>query len=123
VPEGEILGVGLGAGPDAEAFITVATVEHDAVLCIASVALHEIGVVPTGNSEPDGGEHAVEIGGVPPLTATPKEIATGLPLYDVADGAGHEIDGGAVDGKPGMPETSCDGKLTAPAALYASTTK
>jgi len=46
---------------------TITLVLHDAVSWTASVTVHVVGVVPTGNSEPDAGEQEARSGAVPPL--------------------------------------------------------
>jgi hypothetical protein len=64
-------------------------VVQDAVVLLASTAVHVIVVEPTGNSEPDAGEHVVVAGGVPPTTAVLTWTLTGFPFDELAVGALH----------------------------------
>ena len=84
--------------------VTVTAVWQVAVVLEASIAMQLTGVLPTGNSEPDAGEHIVVDGGIPPATDGAKFTATGFPLEDVADGTGHVI----VSGNGGVVYVSTD---------------
>jgi hypothetical protein len=113
--------VGTGVLPAVTA-VTVAAELHDAVSCLASVALQVSGVDPTGKSEPDAGEQVEVTGAVPPETVGENVSGIGPPVEDVPDGAGHEIvgalvaDGGVVDA-PVRIATSADGALIAPVVV------
>jgi len=111
-------GGGAGGGPE-----TVTTVLHWADRCNASTTPHVSDVEPTGKSDPDAGEQAVVTGERPPATTGANCTTTGLPLGDEAVGAAQLIDGGFTAFKRVCPDTSADGALSTPAALYARTTK
>jgi len=78
-------GAGCGGG-------STTTLDVHAARCDAeSVAVHVKEVVPTGNNEPDAGEHVVVTGVTPPLTVGVIVTATDLPSGEVSTGDGHEI--------------------------------
>jgi hypothetical protein len=95
-------------------YVTITDVLHDALNFRESVAVHVVGVEPTGNSEPDAGEHVALTGAVPPDTAAEKVTTTGWPSVDEATGAGHWMTGGALAVPGVMPDTSIDGGLIVP---------
>jgi hypothetical protein len=76
--------VGGGGGP-----VTTTTVLHEAVVLVASTAVHVTVVEPTGNSEPEACAHVVVTGAVPPPTAVLTCTLTGFPFGDGAAGALH----------------------------------
>ena len=88
-----IVGPGAGVGADAGP-VTTTTVLHEAAVLVASTAVHVSVVEPTGNSEPEAGEHVVVTGAVPPTTAALTCTLTVLPSGDVAAGALHVTDSG-----------------------------
>jgi len=90
-----IVGPGAGVGADAGP-VTTTTVLHEAVVLVASTAVHVSGVEPTGNSEPEAGEHVVVTGAVPPVTVVTIWTPTGFPFDEVAAGALHVIASGAA---------------------------
>ena len=70
---------------------------------VASTAVHVSVVEPTGNSEPEAGEHVVVTGGVPPTTAVLTWTLTGFPVGEVAVGALHVTASGGIGGGPPRP--------------------
>ena len=77
--------------------VTVTLELHEALNCLASTAVQESAVVPTGNSDPEAGAQLDDTGAVPPEAVGENVTATGLPSDDVVDGAGHMIvSGGTV---------------------------
>jgi hypothetical protein len=117
VGAGQVI-VGGGGGPE-----TVTTALHEADRCKASTALHVSDVEPTAKSDPEAGEQAVVTGGKPPTAMGANVTITGLPSSDDALGTGQESDGGFVAVASVCPDTSADGGLSRPAALYDWTTK
>jgi len=120
-----------GGGDEEEGGSTTTADVHEAVCCTASIALQAKDVLPTGNSDPDGGEHVVVIGCTPPLTVGRSVTDSGP--GDVSIGDGHEIsragDGHEivkVGGDPGAgasPASSHDGGPVRPLLSYDCTTK
>jgi hypothetical protein len=104
-------------------YVTTTDVLHDEVNFRESVAVHVVGVEPTGKSDPDAGEHVAVTGAVPPDTAGEKVTTTGLPSVDEPTGTGHWMAGGAPGAPDVMPDTSYDGGLMVPDASYARTMK
>jgi hypothetical protein len=70
---------------------------HDAARPMASVAVHETVVAPTGNNAPLPGAHATARGVEPPVaTGAVYDTATGFPSADcAAPSVGHVIAGAA----------------------------
>jgi hypothetical protein len=83
---------GCVVGAVVDAFTTTPDV-HEAFCCAASTAVHVNDVVPTGKSDPDGGEHVVDTGVTPPVTVGVTVTAIALPSSDVITGDGHVIVG------------------------------
>jgi hypothetical protein len=111
---------GCVVGVVVDAFTTTPDV-HEAFCCAASTAVHVNDVVPTGKSDPDGGEHVVDIGVTPPVTAGVSVTVVALPSSDVMTGDGQVI-AGPVDVAT-RPETSDDRGPTALPLSYDCTTK
>jgi hypothetical protein len=67
---------------------------HVDARAFASLAVHVTGSWPTGNAEPEAGEHVVVTGDWPPLTAgAGNDTTCEVPSSDVAESAvGHAID-------------------------------
>ena len=55
-------GAGVGDGEEPPEPVTVTVVVHDAMLLMASVAMHVTSVEPTGNCEPDVGVQLADSG-------------------------------------------------------------
>jgi hypothetical protein len=104
-----------------EEAITITCDVHKLFCWTASTAMHENDVVPTGKSDPDGGEHVVETGVTPPVTVGVRVTATDLPSRDVTTGDGHLMVGPADVGN--RPETSDEGGPVTFSLSYACTTK
>jgi hypothetical protein len=111
---------GCVAGVVVDAFTTTPDV-HAAFCCAASTAVHVNDVVPTGKSDPDGGEHVVDIGVTPPVTVGVSVTAVALPSSDVITGDGQVIAGPVDVGT--RPETSDDRGPTTLSLSYDCTTK
>jgi hypothetical protein len=77
--------------------------------------------VPTGKTDPDGGEHVVDTGITPPVTVGVTVTAIGLPSSDVITGDGQAIAGPVDVGT--RPETSDERGPTALSLSYDCTTK
>jgi hypothetical protein len=105
---------GCVVGVVADAFTTTPDV-HEAFCCAASTALHVNDVVPTGKSDPDGGEHVDDTGVTPPVTVGVSVTAIALPSSDVITGDGQVIVGPVDVGT--RPETSDE---RGPATLFLS---
>lgn len=103
--------------------MTTTTELHEATLFNPSTAVQLNGVVPTGNSDPDGGVHVVVTGGVPPDVTVTNVTATGFPVDDEALGALQVMDNVGVVPAGVCPTASFEFGLIARALLYAWTTK
>lgn len=96
--EGDCVGGGCAVfggcvvGVVVDAFTTTRDL-HEAFCCAASTAVHLNDVVPTGKSDPDGGEHVDDTGGTPPVTVGVRVTAIALPSSEVITGDGQVIDG------------------------------
>ncbi len=114
----------VGVGDELVALVTTTYELQEALSIVASVAPHVRAVAPTGNREPDAGTQVDEMGAVPPEMDGANVTATGFPLGEVAEGAGHiTVSASADDGGGGLsdtgvcPHTSADGGLITPAEL------
>jgi hypothetical protein len=87
---------------------TVTLELHEAVVCLASTAVQDSAVVPTGNSDPEAGAQPDDTGAVPPDAVGENVTATGLPSDDVADGAGHMIATGVTGATGELYVTTTD---------------
>src|SRR2546428_13223462 len=75
----------------------------------ASVAVHEMGVVPSGNVEPDGGAHAVVTPGQLSVADALKIAGAPLgPVHSTVTGAGHVIFGGSASDTVTVPVAHAD---------------
>ena len=101
--EGDCVGGGCVVVVIVDAFTTTPDV-HEAFCCAASTAVHVNDVVPTGKSDPDGGEHVVDTGVTPPVTVGVSVTAIALPSSDVITGDGQVIAGPVDVGT--RPDTS-----------------
>jgi len=88
--------------------VTVTLELHEALDCLASTAVQDSAVVPTGNSDPEAGAQLDDTGAVPPDTVGENVTATGLPSDDVVDGAGHMIESGVTGATGGLYVTTTD---------------
>jgi hypothetical protein len=118
--EGNCVGGGGVVGVLVDAFTTTPD-EHEAFCCAPSTAVHVNDVVPTGKSDPDGGEHVVDTGVTPPVTVGVTVTAIALPSSDVITGDGQAIVGPVDVGT--RPETSDERCPTALSLSYDCTTK
>jgi hypothetical protein len=84
------------------AAVTVTLELHEAFACLASNAVQDRAVVPTGNSDPEAGAQLDDTGAVPPDAVGENVTATGLPSDDVADGAGHMMASGTTGATGGL---------------------
>jgi hypothetical protein len=109
-----------GNGVLVDAFTTTPDV-HEAFCCAASTAVHVNDVVPTGKSDPDGGEHVVVTGVTPPVTVGVRVTATALPSSDVITGDGQVIAGPVDVGT--RPDTSGERGPVTLSLSYDCTTK
>ena len=71
---------------------------QEAFCCRASTALQVNAALPTGNSEPDVGEHVVVIGVTSPVTLGVSVTDTAFPSNDVNRGLGHQMARGSLVG-------------------------
>ena len=110
-------------GGGTAAYVTTTDVLHDACACRASVAVHVVGVEPTGKSDPDAGEQEAVTGATPPDAIGEKLTATGLPSIDDPIGVGHSMRGAAAEMPAVMPATSSEGVLNLPVESYERTMK
>jgi hypothetical protein len=94
---------------------------HEAFCCLASMAVHVNDVVPTGKSDPEGGEHVDDTGVTPPVTVDVRVTAIALPSRDVITGDGHVIVGPVDVGT--RPDTSDERGPTTLSLSYDWTTK
>ena len=79
---------------------TVTVKVHRSVRCTASVAVHVVVDVPTGNAAPDGGEQEIDTGAVPPETVGAAYVTEALLLVVCALWlAGHVSFGPSVGGE------------------------
>ena len=118
--EGDVVGGGCVVGVVVDAFTTTPAV-HEAFCCAASTAVHVNDVVPTGKSDPDGGEHVADTGVTPPETVGVRVTAIALPSSDVITGDGQVIVG-PVDVRT-RPETSDERGPMTLSLSYDCTTK
>ena len=92
---------------------------HDAVCLAASIATHVIGVLPTPNCEPDGGEQLVWNGGTPPTAFGVNVTPIGFPVGDVTLGAGHSMPSRGGAGAGGVVTVTCEAQV---ATCFAAST-
>ena len=118
--EGDCVGGGCVVGVLVDAFTTTPDV-HEAFCCAPSTAVHVNDVVPTGKSDPDGGEQVVDTGVTPPVTVGVSVTAIALPSSDVITGDGQAIVGPVDVGT--RPETSGERGPATLSLSYDCTTK
>jgi len=87
-----------GAAGWAVADVTTTFDVQVAFCCRASMALQVNAALPTGNSEPDVGEHVVVIGVTSPVTFGVSVTDTAFPSNDVNRGLGHQMARGSLVG-------------------------
>jgi len=64
-------------------WVTVTVKRHESVRCLASVAVHNRLVAPTGNSDPVAGKQPTVSGGAPPVTVGAVYVtATACPVVE-----------------------------------------
>ena len=113
-------GLVLAGGPEAARIVTVDV--QTARWSRESSAVQVIGVLPTGNGDPEAGEQEAPTGGTPPFTVGVRVTLIGRPSGDVSTGDGHPIVIGLVVA-PVVAETSGDERPGTPSLRNACMTK